>query len=120
MRMAPLSERSQMLLLSPIIVPVCVAGFVAFVVIGPLAWALSKVSEVINEKRRMRGRHLWFAWRPVWLNGFYYDRGDKLVWLETIERRFSGAWFYNFPGELDKWERQEVAPQKGTANDRGY
>lgn len=105
MRIAPFSERTQLILLSPIIVPVTAAAIVVFAPVVPFLWLWNRLESIHRKKWQERGRHSWFAWRPVKLSGFYFNRADRFVWLEIVERdKLHEGWAYRFPGELDRWE----------------
>ena len=86
--MNPLSERTQLILLPPIIVPVMVVAAPPLFAMGCLLWAFSKW----DDYRSRKSWHQWFAWHPVNLDGWCYDRPSKWVWLETVERRRWGGW----------------------------
>jgi hypothetical protein len=92
----------------PIIAPLAVIAIAMFLLAAPILWPISKLRDLIGERRKAKGWHRWFAWRPVKLPGFYFDRDDSFVWLETIDRKWLGGWSYRFPDELDFWERREV------------
>lgn len=108
MRFAPISERAQTVLLLPIIVPLVVAATVMFLCVAPIAYPLNKAMQWVECRRKAKGPHQWFAWRPVKMSGFYYDRPTDFAWLETVERTWNSGWSYRYPGELDIWERKEA------------
>lgn len=82
MRWQTPSERTQLILMSPIILPIAAAGIVLFVVGSPLWWPLHKYYQHLDAK----GWHPWFAWRPVYYDGFMAGQPSKWIWLETVER----------------------------------
>ena len=93
MRWSAPSERTQLVIASPILVPVVIAA-VPFVV--AMAGALA-VGDWWARRQKYDVWHSWFAWRPV---RFDYDpEYGRWAWLETIERRrfFSGCVSYRPP-----------------------
>lgn len=85
------SQRTQFILLSPIIVP---AGLLLAAMILP-AVPFILLAAKLAEHRRAKGWHRWFAWYPVRFDGFFYDRPSCWFWLETVERcLWSGNWSY--------------------------
>lgn len=111
MRINPLSERAENFLIAPIAIPLAIVIVPAVLVALAINWPYSRWRHWLWTRREARGAHPWFAWRPVKLDGFYYDRKDAFVWLEQVDRRVIGgdAWAYRFPGELDRWERRDAA-----------
>lgn len=96
MKWHPPTERTQLFLVSPIIVPLVAIAAIIFSPFIPLIWA-----RVLWMRRQSRkGWHAWFAWRPVKL-GVYRD--GRWVWGETIERKvreYRRSYEYRLPGEL--------------------
>lgn len=84
MRIKPLSERAIFWIQFPFIAPIVFIATVWFLPLVPFIWLVEKFFEWNNERKRAKGWHLWFAWRPVSSRGFYYDRDDMYAWLETI------------------------------------
>lgn len=117
MRFRPLTDREQTILAMPIIVPMVVfmAPFVCAA--APFAWSLHKFISWNYDRRRAKGWHRWFAWHPVWLSGFYYNRKDCYAWLEPVDRKWNGGWDYRHPNELDRWEQRAALAAKGTGDE---
>jgi len=55
-----------------------------------MKWKTRYAKAVETERR---GWVKWFAWKPVRIS-------DRMVWLETIERRFDAIWFV--------WDYREI------------
>lgn len=87
------SERTQLWLAAPIVVPVALLCAVWFAPLALVMW--------LDHRRlarvRAKGWHLWFAYRPVKV-GPWWNRGGW-VWLEMIERKIGGEDSeYRLPG----------------------
>lgn len=78
MRWQAPSERTQLILLAPIIVPACIV----LVPTLALMTAWQKLYALVAPSREY---HRWFAWRPV---RHFNDR--DWLWLEYVERRWCG------------------------------
>lgn len=84
--------------------PVAAIGLVVF---SPLLLTLW-VDDVWSRRQRAKGRHVWFAWRPVYFDGFWYeDQPSRWFWLERIERRRDHrGWQYWPLGFVDPYEER--------------
>jgi hypothetical protein len=91
MQWKPPSERAQLWLLSPIIVPVVILGAPFMLLLAGWLWLARKIWPAHPWRP-------WFAWRPVKPDAPW---SDKWVWLETIEARrsWNGARDYRIPEE---------------------
>lgn len=107
MRWQAPSERTQMWILGPIVFP---AAAFAAVMLSPLI-LLFWIDHQWRRRQILRGRHVWFAWRPVKFDSFWYDDVPSCwYWLERIERRLNGnGWQYWPLGFDDPYE-----PAQGT------
>lgn len=77
------SEKTQMVMLSPIIFPCAALMLVAIVVLSPVWFPLHLYRKWLDRK----GWHNWFAWRPIFDDGdFFTGREARWIWLETVER----------------------------------
>lgn len=95
MKWNPPSERVMLVLLSPLIVPATAFLFIGLLPILAVSWLQDRFDHNRGQWRQ------WFAWRPVYCDGFWYDQRSKWVWLETIERR--GFWLDNSEYRLKGW-----------------
>lgn len=75
------SERTQLIILSPVLIPCAAFIIAAALPVFAIEWLYRRYGPP-----RLKWRH-WFAWRPVKCEGFFYDQPNKWVWLETVERR---------------------------------
>ncbi|ASK88499.1 hypothetical protein SPHFLASMR4Y_01752 [Sphingorhabdus sp. SMR4y] len=96
-----------MILLSPVLIPCAAAMLVAVATLGPFVWLTYRANEIYEIRQKRKGLHKWFAWRPVRLKGFWFDRKDSFVWLETVEREYQLGWVYRFVGEKDFYQRRD-------------
>jgi hypothetical protein len=92
MRWRAPSQRTQLKLLTPILIPMGIVaiGFTLFV----RAW------EARMARLRRKDWHRWFAWRPVRLGPY---RGDPWAWLERVDRRVADVrneFVYRAPGGM--------------------
>lgn len=84
MRFRSPSERTQLILLSPVIAPMAVVAIVTFGPIGLAVWLWHKY----GPSPRPRQWERWYAWRPVkvgedWERCYWRSRW---AWLENVER----------------------------------
>lgn len=84
-----------MILLSPVLIVIVP---IAFVALSPLM-LLSLWEKYFP---RQHGWKTWFAWRPVKVDGFYYNEESRWVWLEKVERTFG---YDNREYRLPEWKR---------------
>lgn len=90
------TERTQLFLVSPIIVPVVAIAAIIFSPFIPVVWA----RRCWMRRQARKGWHAWFAWRPVKLGQY---RDGRWVWGEAIERKvreYRRSYEYRLPGEL--------------------
>jgi len=111
MRFSPPSQKMQTVLLLPIIIPVVVCVVPIAVCVAPIAYPLSKFLQWVERRRKAKGKHRWFAWHPVEMHGFYYDRKTDYAWLEYVDRTWRNGWDYCYPDELNRWERYDQAQE---------
>jgi hypothetical protein len=94
----------QMILLSPIIVPIAIVAL-------PLVVLPLVVTDKLEQWRRARNRaqpkRLWFAWRPVRFSGFWDDVPDQWLWLEKVDAIWRrGEWEYRPLGFVSRFDEQ--------------
>jgi len=94
MRWKPPSERVQMILLSPILIPVTLAALPIIAVMAGPAWLIDRYSAWRRTQYRANPIRRWFAWRPVKFDGFWDGVPSQWLWLETVEARWRGDWKY--------------------------
>lgn len=105
MRWKAPSERTQTILLMPILAPVTVVALVAF---GPPIAVMLGLDWLRNRygPPRKTTWYPWFAWRPVRCDGFFYDQPDRWVWFETIQRHPRGK--YRMPEWKSFYQGEEI------------
>lgn len=89
------SERTQLILLSPVLAVVALAAL-WFLPLAGLFWLDGKW----RTRQAARGWHPWLAWRPVKV-GEWWAKDRRWVWLETVERRvrkYGDGYDYRLPG----------------------
>lgn len=89
MRWKSPSDRVQMVLFSPVILP---AAALMFLLVVPSIWITDKWHSYLTAK----SWRLWFAWRPIYIDRPWENIPARWVWLEVIERRFWGGWEYRY------------------------
>ena len=85
MRWNPPSERTQFILLSPIIVPVCIVALPIFASMALGIW-------ILQYFEGPQGWKPWFAWRPVRLDYDWDTKTQQWAWLERIEQHSRGGY----------------------------
>lgn len=100
------SERVQFIIAAPIAVPVALAAAVVLLPVAGLIW----LEEQWAKRQRAKGRHVWYAWRPVKFDAFWYNDMDSCwFWLEPVDRRWSrGRWEYLPLGFDDPYEMMQA------------
>lgn len=105
MRWRPPSERVQMILLSPVFVPIAVAALPVIAVMVAMMWPIEKYGQWRRAQYRANPKRTWFAWRPVRFSGFWEDVPDQWLWLETVQARWRGHdWEYSPLGFVSKYD----------------
>lgn len=93
MKFKPPSERTQTILISPLLIVTAPAWIV---LIGLLA-AMVAFDDWNNARLERRGWRSWFAWHPAEIDT-PWSEPTRYAWLEIVERkRFRNSWGYRAP-----------------------
>lgn len=105
MRWQPPSERVQMILLAPILIPVMLAAIPALVVCAGPVWIVDRISQWRRAQWSVTPKRQWFAWRPVKFSGFWEDVPDQWLWLERVDAIWKhNEWAYRPLGFVSKYD----------------
>lgn len=112
MRWHPLSERTKMFILAPIVWPIALAALPILLPVGGLAWATDKFASWRRARNARNPRRQWFAWRPVKFSAFWEadDVHDQWLWLETVDAVWQTyRWEYRPLGFVSRFDEPALA-----------